>query len=349
MKKLIPLLIIGILIMFVIKTAYNAGSFKTIHNEFNGKTVSIDNIWGGEDITIDQSTGQAFVSSTDRWSNALHHTPKRGNIFLINLQDSLMKPINLTQNFSNNEFRPHGISLWKAPNGKRFLFAISHQNQADVVEKFEFQDSVLIHVETFKNPDFFVSPNDIVAVGERQFYFTNDHDQKPNLMRTIKDYLQIGTGYVVYYDGKSYHKTSAKDIQYANGININNKQLFVAASGGNKIHVFNIVAKDGQLVESDIMDIGTGGDNIEIDTAGNLWVGCHPKLLKFVSHSKDGNAISPSEVIKISYKGKGKYTQSTIYMNDGSQISASSVGAAWKNKLVIGPVFQDHIIIADIK
>ena len=90
----------------------------------------------------------------------------------------------------------------------------------------------------------------------------------------------------------------------------------------------------------------TGVDNIELDADGNLWVGCHPKLLKFLSHDKDEKAASSSEIIRLRNLGNGKWEQVTVYLNDGSQISASSVGAVYKNRLLIGPVFQRHILLA---
>lgn len=351
MKKRILLILLSVIVIFVVKTLYNAGSFKTIENHFDGTTQRIDGIWGGEDITIDQTTGLAFVSSTDRWANILHHNDKRGDIFLLNLNNSSPKPINLTSKYANPEFHPHGISLWISPQGKKYLFTVNHQFNENTIEKFEFQDSLLVHLETFKDDNFLISPNDIVAVGERQFYFTNDHANKPSLMTTIKDFLQIGTAYVVYFDGKSFSKTAAQDIKYANGINVSNdgKLLFVASSSGNSIYVYDRNAANGQLTQTDVINTGTGVDNVEIDSTGTLWVGCHPKLLKFVGHAKDEKSISPSEIIKIDYKGKGDFVQKTIYINTGEEISASSVGAVWKNRLLIGPVFQEHLILGEIK
>ena len=56
--------------------------------------------------------------------------------------------------------------------------------------------------------------------------------------------------------------------------------------------------------------------------------------------------ISPSEIIKLTDSGDGKFQQQTVYVNDGSEISASSVGAVYKRTLLIGPVFQRHFVLA---
>src|SRR5205085_2212265 len=103
----------------------------------------------------------------------------------------------------------------------------------------------------------------------------------------------------------------------------------------------------GDLTETGRISCNTGVDNIEVDPDNNLWIGCHPQMLKFLSHSKDEAKISPSQIIKLSHSGEG-FTQETIYMNDGSEISASSVGAPYGNKMLIGPVFQRHILVATV-
>jgi arylesterase/paraoxonase len=68
-----------------------------------------------------------------------------------------------------------------------------------------------------------------------------------------------------------------------------------------------------------------------------------------LGHAKDEKKISPSEIIKITYKAKGNYEQKSVYLNDGSEISASSVGAVYSDKLLIGPVFQEGIIMGKMK
>lgn len=50
-------------------------------------------------------------------------------------------------------------------------------------------------------------------------YFTNDHSDEMGALRTIKDFLLIGTGSVGHYDGNTV-KILANDIRYANGITI---------------------------------------------------------------------------------------------------------------------------------
>jgi arylesterase/paraoxonase len=130
---------------------------------------------------------------------------------------------------------------------------------------------------------------------------------------------------------------------------LDGKKIYVAAPIARQILVYDRDVTKGTLTKSDEIDTGTGVDNIDVDPEGNLWVGCHPQLLKFLAHAGDEKVNSPSEIIKLTPLGNGKFEQKTVYMNDGSEISASSVGAVYKNILLIGPVFQRHFLMTRMK
>ena len=343
--KKILLGVVAVIILFVAKTLIQSGSFKTIVPHFDGQITEVSGMVGVEDITIDQTTGIAFLSSDDRRAT-FAKKPTKGAIFMLNLKESATKPINLTTNFAENDFHPHGISLWKSPKNEWFLFVVNHLKDEAVVEIFQFLENKLVHKETIKDKEI-ISPNDIVGVGERSFYLTNDHNLQISTKRTLMDYAQIGSGNVCYFDGKTMAKMS-EGILYANGINVSNdgKKLFVAATAARKVLVFDREIATGKLTEIDEMNLGTGVDNIELDNEGNLWLGCHPKLLAFLSHAKDSTALSPSQILKIKYESKGKFTAEELYLNDGKPISGSSVGAVYQNNiLLIGSVFERKILV----
>ncbi len=333
-----------------LRTVWHSGAFKTITNNFSGRTQKVEGIPGVEDLAIDQSTGIAFLSSDDRWASTLHKKPVKGAIYRLNLNDSLPQPINLTNNFPQTDFHPHGISLFSSANGRKILFVVNHRVEGNFIEIFEYINDSLKHLESISH-ELIISPNDVVGVGVRKFYFTNDHNENASTWRYIKDLLTIGTGNVCYYDGQTVQETSVHGVKYANGVNVSldRKKIYVAAASDLKVLVYDRDSTSGVLTKSGEINTDTGVDNIEIDAEDNLWIGCHPQLLKFLSHAKDEEAKSPSEIIRLRNLGNGKFEQETIYMNDGTEISASSVGAVYKNKLLIGPVFQRHFIIAEQK
>ncbi len=353
MKKSITIILIVIVAigLFALKTVRQSGSFKTIENSFSGSVKTIEGFPGVEDITIDQTTGIAFLSSDDRWANILHKKPVKGALYSLNLNDSIPQPVNLTLDFPQNDFHPHGISLFTTEDGRKIIFVVTHRdNNQDAIEIFEYKNDSLQHRESITDK-LIISPNDVVGTGERKFYFTNDHNEKASAWRYIKDLLTIGTGNIGYFEGQDVRSTLQEEILYANGINISNdgKQLYVASPSSQKILLYDRDIASGGLTKSSEIDTNTGVDNIEIDADGNLWVGCHPQLLKFLSHAKDEAALAPSEIIQLKNLGNGKFEQSTVYLNDGTEISASSVGAVYKNKLLIGPVFQRHFLLTEMK
>ncbi len=330
------------------KTYYQSGAFSTVKNQFSGTTKRLEGLPGVEDITIDQKTGIAFLSSMDRWQQKKDPNAS-GAIYILNLNDSVPNAVSKTENIPF-EFKPHGISLYRSPEGNAKLFVINHRQDANYVEVFAYRNDSLIHLESITDP-LMISPNDIVAVGDRSFYFTNDHNENASGTRMIKDLLAIGTGNVVYYENGKASLTSVQGVQYANGINVSldGKTLYLASTTGKEIIVCDLDVTGGTLKERSSVSCRTGVDNIEVDEKGALWVGCHPQMLKFLAHSKNEYELSPSQIIKLTPLSDGNFSQETIYMNDGSEISASSVGAVYKDKLLIGPVFQRHILVSTLR
>jgi arylesterase / paraoxonase len=352
MKKTMKVILLILLLvsLFAAKVLWQSGLFKKIENKFSGTTRIIEGLPGVEDLTIDQTTGIAFLSSDDRWASRLHKQKVKGAIYKLNLNDSIPIPFNLTPDFPLEDFHPHGISLFQTPEGRKILFVINHRDSANYIERFEYRNDSLKYLGS-KKDELIISPNDIVGVGENSFYFTNDHNEKLSKWRGIKDFMTIGTGNVGYFDGEKVSITSIEGVKYANGINISQdgKKLFLAATIGRTISTYDRDIASGALIKTSELNTGTGVDNIELDAEGNLLVGCHPQLLKFASHAGDENKISPSEIIRLRWMADGSFEQETIYINDGTEISASSVGAIYKDMLLIGPVFQGHIVIGKMK
>jgi arylesterase/paraoxonase len=216
-----------------------------------------------------------------------------------------------------------------------------------LIERFEWKNDSLTHLESIKDIKLMTSPNDVTAVGERLFYVTNDHGySEKGLGRTLEEYLQRKISYVNYFDGNSFKKVATR-IAYANGINhsADYTKIFVASPTGGKVIVYNRDLITGNLTLSEEVDVRTGVDNIELDSAGSLWIGCHPQLLKFVAHAADPSKFSPSQVIKLTPDPQGKYQMEEVFLNDGTTYSGSTVAAVYKNKLLIGSVFEKTLLV----
>lgn len=331
---------------FVLDLLYDAGEFKEISPHFAGTSRRITGAPGAEDITIHPHTGVAFISSDDRRAR-LRGEQDQGAIYVFDLTAEDPQIINLTSGFEQ-EFHPHGLSLYLGENGEERLFVVNHRAQGDFVEIFDYENKTLVHRESIRDP-LMTSPNDVVAVGPRSFYVTNDHGNQSAMGRTLEEYLRLKRSYVLFYNGSKF-EIAARDIAYANGVNVSRdgKQVFVAACIGGKINCYDRDLDSGALTFRRDLDLGTGVDNIELDAEGNLWIAAHPQLLAFTRHARDEKKLSPSQVLKISWQENPPKIDE-IYLERGAEISGSSVAAVFGNSLLIGSVFEKHFLLCDMQ
>lgn len=340
-KKRIFFAVLVLLILFVANIFISTGYFRTIENKFDGKILKKINIAGAEDITINRKDSFAIVSATAR-----NHFPNNkqeiGGLYFIDLKTDNYNPIHLTKEFKK-PFAPHGISIFQK-DSTTTIAAINHTLKGEFIEIFTLVDKRLTHQKTLKNELIF-SPNDIVLLDENRFYFTNDHKYKDGLQRLAEDYLGLSISDVVYFDGKKYTQV-ADGIAYANGINFdkNRNLLFVASPRKFLVKVYH-KNTDNSLTFIEDIDCKTGVDNIEFDENNHLWIGAHPNLLHFAAYAKGDEKISPSEIIKINYRKKGDYTIEQIYMENGANMSASTVATPFNNLIFTGNVMDNHFLI----
>ncbi len=340
-KRRILFAVLILLFLFIVNIFISTGSFRTIENNFDGEVLQKVNIPGAEDITISRKDSFAIISSTIR-KKFPKTAQETGGLYLINLKNDVYKPIHLTKSFKR-PFAPHGISLFQK-DGKTTIAAINHALEGEFIEFFTLFNDELTHVKTLKNEKIF-SPNDIVLIDENTFYFTNDHQYKNGIQRLSEDYLGLAISNVIYFDGKNYTEV-ADDIAYANGINFDKKRnlIFVASPRKFLIKVYQ-KNKNGSLTFIEDINCKTGVDNIEFDEENNLWVGAHPNLLHFDAYAKGNEEFSPSEIIKIRYTKKGKYSIEQIYMEEGHNMSASTVATPFGNLILTGNVMDNHFLI----
>jgi arylesterase/paraoxonase len=342
--KFIPkvlLFLLLVLVLILLRTLYYGGIFRKLTYTNSGKLEIITGMVGAEDITIDHETGLAIVSSCDRRKVASGN-PVKGAIYLLDFKNSPATYIDMTQTFDQKDFRPHGISLFIDPvDSSKWVFVVNHRSSGHSIEIFKYSDSTLTHSETIKH-ELIQRPNDVVATGKRSFYFTNDHDKNDGTKATIEDLLLIGTGSVGYFDGQD-AKLLDTGIRYANGITIDEvrKKLLIASPTDGNIYLYNL----NPFTKIQTLKCNTGVDNLEWDADGNLWVGAHPKLLKFLKHSKDKKNLSPSHIIKINFDNPEKPQISDFYVSDGAQFSGSTVAAVYQNTVLIGSVFEDGVLV----
>jgi len=342
-KILISGVVLIVLAGFQILRILNAsGAFSDIHPTQNGTVSVLKGMIGAEDITIDRSIRKALVSADDRRAHKEGKLAK-GAIYLLDYMAEPPAFVDVTEGVGPPDFHPHGLSLYQdQADGSKWLFVVNHREIGNFIEIFEFTDSSLVHAESVSD-DKIASPNDVVGVGKRSFYFTNDHATGGDVSHW-EDFLMIGTGQVGYYNGESV-EIVADGLMYPNGINLSKdrQHLLVATTTGRQLLSYGIESHqlEGKL------DCETALDNIELDQNGDLWIGCHPKMLAFLGHAKDPAKRSPSEVLQVepNYTDLSKSMVKTIYENDGNPLSGSSVAATDGHLVLLGTVFEDGVLI----
>ena len=339
MKKTVLILVVA-LVYFVYNKLETSGFFKEVNNYFDGTVTKIyTNMPGTEDIDVDRENGIMFISSDGRWASRNGKTSETDGIYMF-LPDSFEMP-RLIPTTYEGEFHPHGISFFTQDSAS-YLFVVNHNSKGDFIELFEYTGNQLLHLKSISD-QMMCCPNDVVGVDKNRFYVTNDHGNKTGYMRQLEDYGGLAESYLLYYDDGNFSK-AFENLQYANGVNLSNdgSKLYLTHTTGGELFIIDRNKATGILGEYETINLKTGVDNIDVDELGNIWIGCHPQLLKFVGHSSSAENLSPSQVIKITPSQKNKVDE--VYVDDGAVLSGSSTAVQYNGDLYIGVVFENKLL-----
>jgi len=342
MRRIATLLFIFTLFLawFLLDLLADAGYFKQLEPHGSEDCVRIRGPLGAEDITVHAELRVAWVSSQDR-----RHPSEPGHLYLARLDTAIPALEDLTPDLEF-EFHPHGLSLSPSEVGGR-LMVVNHRDETHTIEWFDWQHDQLNHVATIEDP-LLSSPNDVVACAVDRFYVTNDHGNRSPSGRLLEDYLRLPRANILYFDGHSLREV-ADGICYANGINVSldGSRVYAASSTTGKLLVYHR-EENGDLTLERTVETYTGLDNIELDPDGNLWIGAHPKLLAFVAHSKDAEKIAPSQVLRVTLN-EDDATMVEFLLDEGTDLSGSSVAARFQQRLLVGSVFDDGFLICPLE
>ncbi|MCP3102575.1 SMP-30/gluconolactonase/LRE family protein [Myxococcus sp. K15C18031901] len=332
---------------FALKTLHDAGQFKELKPHAQGRCVPVSGMVGAEDITFHPGLGYAYVSSDDRRATMAGH-PVPGGIYRFDPTGATPTTL-LTGDFSK-DFHPHGISLYVAPDGTQTLYVVNHASTGNAIERFEVgADGRLVHRQTLRDTRL-VSPNDLVALDAERFYVTNDHGNPPGVKQVLEDYLQLGQGTVLYYDGQGF-QTVLQGTKLANGINrsADGRTVYLTESLAGTLSLYDRDLATGALTHVHTLPLGTGPDNIELDAQGDLWIAAHPKLLDFAAHARDttGTRRAPAQVLHLTGKGKDLVI-SEVFLDDGQKTSATATAALFGKHLLLGPVFDKDLLACEL-
>lgn len=351
MRKRITIAAIIIIVaaagFFVLSRLHSLGAFHQSENLFTGKCKTITGITGPEDIQLDEQRGIAYISAYDRRAaNAGQNV--RGGIYFIDLKKSDPEPV-LFPTDMIAEFQPHGISLFRVDSLTNSLLVINHRSyDLHTVERFlDHRERGFIHYETIRGGEL-VSPNDITAIDEQSFYFTNDGRSRKKFVRSIDTFLFRSTGSVGYYDGEAF-SIAETDLHFPNGIVFDStgSRLYFTETTSGLLKVYRTEEAKKNITKIYEQKVGAGVDNINIDREGNLWIARHPNLPALSRHMAESANISPSQVLRLEPAGES-FKVNLVFSDDGKQISGASAAIFYKNRLLIGTAFDDKLLLCEI-
>ena len=174
MKKVLKIFLLLVVVIgaYIIYVFSSTGFFRTIENQMEGSIIKEVPIAGVEDITVDEDDQFAIFISYDRAAER-DGKPNKGAIYSMGLSDNSL-PIKKLSEHIKVELLPHGISLFQIDSTQHRLWVANHA-KGESIEIFDlFHRDSLVHIKTLKD-EMIYAINDLVAVSEREFYFTNDH------------------------------------------------------------------------------------------------------------------------------------------------------------------------------
>lgn len=353
MRKLLRTLLIaigGVVVLAIAGTLWflnRGGAFRALTPHFAGTCEPLDLPGSGEDIQVDRERGFAYVSLLDR-QQVIKGKTVEGTIVRLDLNASPLTPVPAIDS-TPPHFHPHGLSLYIEPGGLRHLFVINHPARRGVdpemVEHFvEMAPGKFALAETLRDPRM-NSPNDLVAVGPRQFYVANDKATGGRL-RAILQQLGFGSSPLVYFDG-SEARIVAADIASGGGINTSadHQFIYVSETAGRRVRVLQRRNDHGSVVEIGRIALETAPDNIDVAADGSLWVTGHANTLALIRHFISGSP-APSQTwrVEVDESGLARGVEER-YLDDGTNISAGSVGATYGRMLLVGSITAKRIMV----
>lgn len=340
-------LVIG---LFVLWVSWRAGALASYEPHFAGTCEPVTGPASSEDFVIDRDTGLVYLSAVFRVGNEPEGASERGTIAIYDLNYGAVtfsaKPLGQLE-----DFRPHGVSLYKDESGNKRLFVINHlHDDGESIEIFDLDETgAPIHAETITG-DYLTAPNNLVAVGPRQFYVANDSRSESQFVQQMDRTFGLSRFPVAYYDGKTM-RAVVPNGPSGGGIaaSADGTQVYLAATSKRAIQVYDRDPDTGDLTLRSSVDVGIGVDNLDVAADGAVWTAGHPNFFALAGHFMSGfENPSPSQVFRVPISNGDPGEPEDVYLDLGDTYSASSVAAVYKDKMLIGSITETKFMYCDL-
>lgn len=325
-----------------------AGQFRDVLPGGEFRCRAIAGIFGGEDIEVDGVGKRAFISADDRRATLFGRAAK-GGLYSLDVSRNWTEPVAIAPKNTPADFHPHGLSIYSDATGAHALFVINHgASESSVLIYSIAPDGALTLQDAITDPALF-SPNDLVAVGPRQFYVTNTTTRR-QLPELVAEFLGFGaSGTIAYFDGHAF-TLMADGLSFPNGIAVSKDgtRLHVAEFFAARVAHFARDPKTNVVSRAGHTSLRSAPDNITNAPDGALWVGAHPHVVDLLDYLDNPDGLAPSEVLKLTPAGDG-FNVKSIWLDDSRTLAASSVATVFGSgkqgeKFLVGSVADDHIL-----
>ncbi|KAL2113020.1 hypothetical protein VUR80DRAFT_5617 [Thermomyces stellatus] len=296
-----------------------------------------------EDVKIHFASSTAFIACGDPLERTKWYPPACRHNAQARSEDSFRESVfkhdiktgtttELQIEGLEGDFVSHGIDIYQPPNdpSKVHIFAVRHAREGDSVSIFSHTlgTNVMSLVKDVKHASI-KTANGVAAVGEFEFYMTNDHYFLRGPMRYLEERLgpwRWATE-VQYCDASQssvYCRQVTERFPGANGIAVWEDRLFVGDSKNGTVSIYELRDDHGAEFKSQI-ELGAAADNINIiPTTGDLIVSIFPTLEDLPTylanvHLLGRELLVPAAALRLP-KMNG-YKPELIYYDDGSVVS----------------------------
>jgi len=287
-------LLVSLGTIITVSTLYSFNQFARFEDGDISHCDPVTGIAGPEDLQIDHKRGLAFISSQRRAVDGR----ARGGVHVVAIDDPLASGAWRDRTGGVPEdFAPEGVSYYEDSEVRR-LFVVNSANRA--VELFDVTETNdLVHLESLADPRV-TSPNDVLAVGPRAFYVTNDVSAgRGSLIGRLQFLGRAGAGSIYAFDGVAWRQ-AAGGLKFANGLAMqpDGETLYVGESAGMTLTSFARDVETGFLTLKGRVPLPGAAQNINVDANGAVLVAATPKPLGFVFRRRASDTRAPSLIIE---------------------------------------------------
>ncbi len=306
---------------------------------FKGDYTRIETAPGPEDIALDTIGEMERIIASCSERRTLDYS--KNGFYSLDIQSQKITQLAVSGLPTSIQLRPHGIDIAMV-KGVKTLYVVNHeQNAADFpptgrqsILVFELRAEEVVFRQQLTNP-LIVSPNDVCTDKAGGIFVSIDSGKINSKWEKL---MALKHSYVLHFNGETWQQVGEK-LRYANGVGVADGRIYITGTQEKNIISYKMNA-DGTFSHPEEYPTMKGNDNITF-YGNKLVTTAHLDFLKFLKHVKDGDEPTPCIVYSMDLK---THQLDTLYLDNGTVMSAASTGLIYKDKLYASQIFNPFII-----